>query len=1112
MRLLQVWLIIFTVISFAAPWASDALLPAAQAAERGLTDFASGIQAAQRNEIVSLDPDPFGDLKPLDDAKVLFQRIADYLQSPEVLTAEKQSETLRLLKSRLQTSIFHLNFVPEVVETNRPHYSTISNKYPYEAVYEKPFPKRPSIEALDQALEFLSQVRKSSPQLQTSATANLATSIRSYAPFKGFKQELTERLTKQSSTPVSSYPLSKNEIVSHPVDAYTIMRDRLRQKGEIAPFTEMSSTVDQSLTALRTSPDIKALAAKDPVFKREVQAAIHELETVKSGTGAATATQAAFNSAFPYRRTYNALEKAVTVFDLKDRLQHPESKNWYEVEDSWHAADSGYKGEKKLLPLYHYNRYKYQQFGLLSNPNVVLLPLTGELSEEDLIRLRPTPISIIGVNADTARVDRHLNTPLDFWYHDINHVRRMWGYDRQLIEDQGLKTWGQLTDDMHKREAFVGNLLAKSDPNAVTGSTESATKLRQLKRQERDLIFETVHETALPATRDALLNDLLRVAPVRQPFERQIQAERSIEFTRTFDGNVDSGADKLALDLSKPTKIEYYFDRAPSFISNVNNKTNWGFFQSVYEDRKDPAVLKYRTPENLAQAASNVLDHLDFKDGERGLSRPSLREMAKEAKSQVGQPELYYYYALHPEEDISEHGKALIDKPPARELVRPETIAARAIHDANPVLKPAEVAQKTNISKNQKDLLAWMKQDLEHYSANFDQIFQAKLDRIKIHQQQRTQDLDEALKPLKAKLQALAPGNSVERTALENEIARVTKEGKPFGFVKHLGNGHDVYVDTWGVPFYDTATQSKALAKKGVDETLKEFSSLNLTKDISVHQFSDLMAQFARPEFDDLRRYKLQMFPSTQDLARFGSERSDARVLGTHYPTDSFIVTNKALDIDELSNAFGRRVHYLGLISHAKTDATADGRLFTGPADFLEHDQTHAYFNFQNPVPGNPAEWEKVNDNFLFLQGQEPDMLKRKMKSLIYFHMTHESGYTSLLSANGAPLNSGTDQAELQKIKELIDTRYHYDFVKDPKLFPNGYKDLLEQSYAEVHDFFKSNLHQIQGPAATKTADLAKAADLATPIETTKPVALSTANPSQSQCMILQLQRLLGAP
>jgi hypothetical protein len=612
-------------------------------------DIASSI-SIQKNieDVLSLKLDPYNDLVALPSAQGQLQKIQVYLDRFEILQVCKKSKTLAILRERLISAIFHLNFLPEIIEKNKPNYLYMDSKYPYDPVFLKPFPKRPSLEVIEEAIRFINNVAENSKMLfpvdiantQNNLAQKLIESLKDYGPYKTFAQELNKRLLIHKVKPKA---LLKEQIIKQPVDSYLILRRRLIVNGEIASFPEFADSVDMLLSELN-SIEVQNLAKIDPIFKTLIKNADTELKVVTQDSGKGSATQAAFSASYPYRRTIHAIEQAIAVFDTKERLQYKESKVWHEVEESWYLQKD--RTRRLLLPLYHFNRYKYQLFGLLSNPNIVLLPWNGDVSLEDLIRLRPVPIGLIGVMTKTYRVDRHHNSPLDFWYHDINHIRRMWGYDKRSIQTLPINNWSELMADMYSRQAFIEELLKKTDPK----EKGLKDKQRQVRFLERFIIFETFHETALSATKDALLNDLTRRPATPQPFEVQIQdKEFQKELNRQFDGNLKSGADVLPLILSKPTKIQYFFDRAPGFLSNVYNKIAWGFHTSVFLERINPANLKYRTPEYLAEAANHLFCIMGYPRDRI----PSQTTLISEITDRSGQPELYNYFALHNEEDLS---------------------------------------------------------------------------------------------------------------------------------------------------------------------------------------------------------------------------------------------------------------------------------------------------------------------------------------------------------------------------------------------------------------------------------------------------------------------------
>lgn len=431
------------------------------------------------------------------------------------------------------------------------------------------------------------------------------------------------------------------------------------------------------------------------------------------------------------------------------------------------------------------------------------------------------------------------------------------------------------------------------------------------------------------------------------------------------------------------------------------------------------------------------------------------------------------------------------------DLNRPEIAEARNLKLLNPSMSPRELAAQTFVPKDYKDLLLWMKKDLEYYRDNFDLIFESKLSRIRAHEFQRKNDLNQRLKPLYEKLKK--DSNNQE---IQIEIARIQEEYRNFGFAQEYTNAQDfldkfvgpkakilkssppaselakmnrlgskiLYVDTWSVPFFNTATQTREQAYQGIQKTLTKFQNIDFSQNISLLEYTELVALFARPEFDDIRRFKLKFFPTQQERKHFANERSDAMLVGDQFPNEVFSFTNKALRLDPLSLSFGQRLHAMGLISHAKNDALADGRIFTGPADFLEHDQAHAFFNLAVTIPGSTEDWQKVHDAFFYKMNRETNPSKRLMMSIVYFHLTHESGFRTLLMTQNLSSFFETPKFDnlINDIREKIQTRYYYDWVPTLDVFQGGYEEHLKNAFAEVSAFFKYEFAKIYFKSKSK--------------------------------------------
>ena len=202
---------------------------------------------------------------------------------------------------------------------------------------------------------------------------------------------------------------------------------------------------------------------------------------------------------------------------------------------------------------------------------------------------------------------------------------------------------------------------------------------------------------------------------------------------------------------------------------------------------------------------------------------------------------------------------------------------------------------------------------------------------------------------------------------------------------------------------------------------------------VSYFEFIDLLAVYLRPEFDDVRRYKVQFFPPEPNL--YKGERNDAKDVGDRFPVESAIVTPRELSLDDLAVTSGLHVHYVGLIPHSVSEK-ADGRVFVGTADFAEHDMSHGYFGFHPALPGTEEEWRTIHEAFRSMQARVGDTQLRIMNSLVYFHLTHESGYKAFLpSEDGVPPTRENFVKEFESIRSRLVEVENFTAVKTPEFF-----------------------------------------------------------------------------
>lgn len=619
-------------------------------------DLASRLQVSTENKVFEITPAEIskfqerlsknGDLTPFPELKPSVRKLEQKLQSKEVLEIAKKDPVVEQMRQMALTSLFHIDLEFKV--------EMHSDAYP--VPFEKPFPYRPTIEAISDGLKFLDVLEKT----------------HGLSPALSFKLDLTRpnwfSLLKEvpNSQPHGvSHPIASDQhsnekteperlIIADPVGQYAKYQNRLKSEGENASFPEFKNTVEKLITDLNSETTAEQIKS-NPALKYLRDQAEQSLRQIRLEATGRSITTKPYQNAYPYRPTIGAIIDTVKFFDLVERSKFEENPDSQVVEKSW--ADNSQE-KKKIEPLYHFDRYKYHGFGLMSDPNVIIFPTTEALGFQDLIRVRSVPIGFIGVESKTSRVDRHYQTPLDFWYHDVNHVRRMVGYMFGKAKEKGAvtdeqklavyKQMNSLIDDLFKlielppkpkKPATFKNESEQKNWEYELAKWEKESAKRKLARV---LLFEIVHESALPANKEAIIADILRPPDTPQPFEYQSftpEGMRNIEERRTDNGNLLSGAKSMReFKGDKPTYVHYINDRALGLLANVTNKLQHGFYDSVYDPKNYVVPLAYRTPEHIAEAAEVVLKAL-------GAVPPPREVLVTWADSKKGSPEKFSKYA-----------------------------------------------------------------------------------------------------------------------------------------------------------------------------------------------------------------------------------------------------------------------------------------------------------------------------------------------------------------------------------------------------------------------------------------------------------------------------------
>ena len=369
--------------------------------------------------------------------------------------------------------------------------------------------------------------------------------------------------TKDYTQDIKEHNDILKKIASNPVESYYNMYNRLKKYGPTAEFKEFKGVISFLTRAIfQTEENVKTIE-KDDTLKNIVELLTHSLIAIQIST----------RYIYPYKATILVIDEMLKILDIIAR-KHAREKN------------------KPLSPYYHNMRYRVYLTYLLddiTNENIVF-PTCANIGSTILIQLRCVPIQILGVVDKAVHADQYLNSPIDFFSHDIQHARRLvQENDRyyDIIEKHkkyyvsrspfDLITKEKFYNDMHEFTLKLLDFIKKNESD-----TDEQKAYKQIQRM---LIFEVVHEKAWPITKFSLCRNI--------PLGYDIFPIENLEVT---NDNIHTRDDKF---------------EDPTTLSNLYHKLRHGF----YDDPENPSDIivnpKFRTATHIANATQQLLTSIN---------------------------------------------------------------------------------------------------------------------------------------------------------------------------------------------------------------------------------------------------------------------------------------------------------------------------------------------------------------------------------------------------------------------------------------------------------------------------------------------------------------------
>lgn len=356
-----------------------------------------------------------------------------------------------------------------------------------------------------------------------------------------------------------------DEIKANPVDVYVSIGERFAEKGLGTEMPEFAPVVHYLKTYIH-NPEINTECASNPLMKNMRNQADLALWHVSLSL-----------SWYPYYATLKAIFQTLQFLDNFVRLKQPELT--------------------ESVPYYHEFRYlMYFDWLIERAPHVLLIPCVESLGETALILTRSAPIFLIGINVTTIHVDEYIQTPAEFFIHDVNHARRQ--FQNSLESHRTLYSGMGIIDYYRMQHDFITKkirplIMLKNTVLSEFGLLEDSSKEYNdgIKGVMKNILFEVLHEEADASLPEIICKKILK--PSGDPSSFQFVVTDPITGAKNMKKVIVPGGSILAF---------------------VRYKLRYGFFNAEGGLQEVICPKKFRTAEHIAKGAEIILRFLEYPD------------------------------------------------------------------------------------------------------------------------------------------------------------------------------------------------------------------------------------------------------------------------------------------------------------------------------------------------------------------------------------------------------------------------------------------------------------------------------------------------------------------
>ncbi len=346
------------------------------------------------------------------------------------------------------------------------------------------------------------------------------------------------------------------KIIENPFEEYEKLEIRIKLYGKEVSFPELEGVI--------------TLLLREVINADTTQTILKEQHIIKL-------TSLLFKSRvfLPYAQTIITISDTLFFFDNIQRTGNDPNPN----------------------PFFHTRRNYYYQ-NMLLNSDCIIFPSIYGIGSTDLIKVRCVPIFFIGVSTRQLFVDEYINTSVEFYFHDIQHARRMNYYNnyyfdtvykhsnykvsRSTYDQKNIKQMYKEASEFTK-DTILPLLAMENQYHEKLSEEENA-----LMKFNKMIIFEIVHEAAFFIMPDVIIDKIL---------EKDCQTP----------------VESIVKDGVYPNVKNTMYDDPP-ILANMMYKLQSSFYDTE-DDRHDYIVpVKYRFSKYAVISAIKIINWLGLED------------------------------------------------------------------------------------------------------------------------------------------------------------------------------------------------------------------------------------------------------------------------------------------------------------------------------------------------------------------------------------------------------------------------------------------------------------------------------------------------------------------